>query len=59
MLLIQVQNCVLMNMSKVGTPPYTRSFNDFEAPSDSPHDWLNHAISLGILSMPREMKKFS
>jgi hypothetical protein len=55
--LIQVQNRVLMHMSKDGTPPYTRSVIDFEAPSESPHAWLNHAIFLGTLSMPREMPR--
>jgi hypothetical protein len=55
--LIQVQNRVLMHMSKDGTPPYTRSVIDFEAPSESPHAWLNHAIFLGTLSMPREMSR--
>jgi len=54
--LIQVQNRVLMHMSKDGkTPLYTRSVIDFEAPSESPHAWLNHAIFLGTLSMPREI----
>jgi hypothetical protein len=46
-----------MHMSKDGTPPYTRSVIDFEAPSESPHAWLNHAIFLGTLSMPREMPR--
>jgi len=55
--LIQVQNRVLMHMSKDGTPPYTRSVIDFEAPSESPHAWLNNAIFLGTLSMPREMPR--
>lgn len=55
--LIQVQNRVLMHMSKDGTPPYTRSVIDFEAPSDSKHAWLNHAIFLGTLTMPKEMPK--
>ena len=55
--LIQVQNRVLMHMSKDGKPPYTRSVIDFEAPSESPHAWLNHAIFLGTLSMPREMSR--
>jgi hypothetical protein len=55
--LIQVQNRVLMHMSKDGTPPYTRSVIDFEAPSDSKHAWLNHAIFLGTLTMPKEMVK--
>ncbi len=55
--LIQVQNRVLMHMSKDGKPPYTRSVIDFEAPSDSRHAWLNHAIFLGTLTMPKEMPK--
>jgi hypothetical protein len=56
--LIQVQNRVLMHMDKDGkTPPYTRSVIDFEAPSDSKHAWLNHAIFLGTLTMPKEMPK--
>jgi hypothetical protein len=54
--LIQVQNRVLMHMSKDGTsPPYTRSMIDFEAPSESPHAWLNHAIFLGTLTVPQPM----
>jgi hypothetical protein len=56
--LIQVQNRVLVHMSKDGnTPPYIRSVIDFEAPSDSPYDWINHAIFLGTLTMPREIPK--
>jgi hypothetical protein len=55
--LIQVQNRVLMHMSKDGTPPYTRSVIDFEAPSESKHAWLNHAIFLGTLTMPKKMPK--
>lgn len=54
--LIQVQNRVLMHMSKNGkTPPYVRSVIDFEAPSESPHSWLNHAIFLGTLTVPQPM----
>ena len=54
--LIQVQNRVLMHMSRDGTsPPYTRSVIDFEAPSESPHAWLNHAIFLGTLTVPQPM----
>jgi hypothetical protein len=56
--LIQVQNRVLAHMSKDGnSPPYIRSVIDFEAPSESPYDWINHAIFLGTLTMPREMPK--
>ena len=54
--LIQVQNRVLMHMSKDGKAPlYVRSVIDFEAPSESPHAWLNHAIFLGTLTVPQPM----
>jgi hypothetical protein len=56
--LIQVTNRVLMHMSKDSkTGPYLRSVIDFEAPSAGPHDWLNHAIFLGTLTMPQSMPK--
>ena len=55
--LIQVQNRALMHTSKDGKPSYTRSVIDFEAPSDSKHAWLNHAIFLGTLTIPEEMPK--
>jgi len=54
--LIQVQNRALIHMDRE-TGPYIRSVIDFEAPSDSPYDWINHAIFLGTLTMPREMPK--
>lgn len=53
--LIQVQNRVLFHMPKDGKPPYSRSVIDFEAPSDSKHAWLNHAIFLGTLTLPQPM----
>jgi len=57
--LIQVINRVLIHPpskdSKTG--PYIRSVIDFEAPSASPHDWLNHAIFLGTLTMPQTIPK--
>jgi len=57
-ILIQVQNRVLMHISKDGkTGPYVRSVIDFEAPSTSSYDWLNHAIFLGTLTMPQSMPK--
>ncbi|HSW37993.1 MAG TPA: DUF3237 domain-containing protein [Acidobacteriota bacterium] len=56
--LIQVQNRVLIHMTKDSKAgPYVRSVIDFEAPSESPHDWLNHAIFLGNLTMPQSMSK--
>ena len=30
---------------------------DFEAPSASPYDWMNHAIFLGTLTMPQTMSR--
>jgi hypothetical protein len=54
--LIQVQNRVLSHMTGK-TGPYTRSVIDFEAPLASPYEWLNHAIFLGTLTMPRQMPK--
>lgn len=53
--LIQVQNRVLIHMSTDGKPPYIRSVIDFEAPSESTHSWLNHAIFLGTLTVPQPM----
>jgi len=53
--LIQVQNRVLSHMDKTG--PYLRSVIDFEAPLNSPYDWLNHSIFLGTLKMPQPMPK--
>lgn len=53
--MIQVQNRVLFHMPNDGKPPYSRSVIDFEAPSDSKHAWLNHAIFLGTLTMPQPM----
>ncbi len=53
--LIQVTNRVLIHTppkdSRSG--PYIRSVIDFEAPSDSPYDWLNHSIFLGTLTVPK------
>ena len=54
--LIQVQNRALIHMDDK-TGPYIRSVIDFEAPSESPYDWINHAIFLGTLTVPREMPK--
>jgi hypothetical protein len=39
------------------TGPYVRSVIDFEAPSTSSYDWLNHAIFLGTLTVPQPMPK--
>jgi hypothetical protein len=57
-ILIQVQNRVLMHVSQDSkTGPYVRSVIDFEAPSASPYDWLNHSIFLGTLTVPQPMPK--
>lgn len=58
--LIQVINRVLLHTPKNKddkTGPYARSVLDFEAPSDSPYDWLNHSIFLGTLTVPQPMPK--
>ncbi len=57
---IQVINHVLLHMpknkdDKAGV--YARSVLDFEAPSDSPYDWLNHSIFLGTLTIPQPMPR--
>jgi len=55
--LIQVQNRVLMHTPPKDSKsaPYIRSVIDFEAPSATPYDWLNHAIFLGTLTVPQPM----
>jgi len=57
--LIQVQNRALIHapQQNSNTGFYARSVIDFEAPSASPYDWLNHAIFLGTLTMPKTMSK--
>ncbi len=58
--LIQVINRVLLHNPKTKedkTGVYARSVVDFEAPSDSPYDWLNHSIFLGTLTIPEPMPK--
>lgn len=58
--LIQVINHALWHTpkdkdDKAGV--YVRSVLDFEAPSDSPYNWLNHSIFLGTLTIPQPMPK--
>jgi len=52
--LIQVINRVLIHVPAAGQggKPYIRSVIDLEAPSDSPYDYLNHAVFLGTLTQP-------
>jgi len=54
--LIQATNQVLIHIDGK-TGPYIRPMMDFEAPSASPHAWLNHAIFLGTRTMPQLMPK--
>lgn len=49
---IQVINKALIHMSKDGAP-YIRSVLDFEAPTNSAYAYLNHAIFIGTLEMPK------
>ncbi|HWF91002.1 MAG TPA: DUF3237 domain-containing protein [Terriglobales bacterium] len=58
--LIQVKNRVLLHAAKNKDDKggfYARSVLDFEAPGDSPYDWLNHSIFLGTLTVPQPMPK--
>ncbi len=58
--LIQVVNRVLLHSPKdkeAKTGSYARSVLEFEAPSNSPYDWLNHSIFLGTLTVPQPMPK--
>jgi len=52
--LIQVINRVLIHYPPAGekAAPYIRSVIDLEAPTDSPYDYLNHAVFLGTLTQP-------
>lgn len=52
---IQVINRALIHVSKENesNPFYVRSVLDLEAPSDSPYDYLNHAIHIGTLEIPQ------
>ena len=52
--LIQVINRVLIHYPPAGekAAPYIRSVIDLEAATDSPYDYLNHAVFLGTLTQP-------
>ncbi len=50
---IQIINRALMHMGTPSEGFYCRSVLDLEAPNDSPYDYLNHAIFLGTLEVPR------
>ena len=53
--LIQVINRVLIHVQRDAgkVDLYTRSVIDLEAPTDSPYEYLNHAIFLGTLTQPK------
>ena len=52
---IQVTNRVLFHMPKApdNAQPYLRSVINLEAPSNSAYDYLNHAIFMGTLEVPK------
>jgi len=52
---IQVINQVLIHMPTTGEnrTPYIKSVIDLEVPNNSPYDYLNHAIFIGTLEMPK------
>ena len=50
---IQVINRALIHVGNQGKEFYCKSALDLEAPIDSPYDYLNHAIFIGTLEMPR------
>lgn len=50
---IQVINQVLLHTGEPGKGFYCKSVIDLEAPTNSPYDYLNHAIFIGTLEMPR------
>ena len=52
---IQVTNQVLSHSPSKGEngTPYLKSVIDLEAPINSPYDYLNHAIFLGTLEIPK------
>ncbi len=50
---IQITNQVLMHIGEQGKNFYCKSVIDFEAPTESKYDYLNHAIFLGTLQMPQ------
>jgi len=49
---IQVINRALIHIGE-NNMPYIKSVLDLEAPIDSPYNYLNHAIFLGTLQMPK------
>lgn len=50
---IQVINQALIHIGNQGSGFYCKSVLDLEAPKNSPYDYLNHAIFIGTLEMPK------
>ena len=50
--IIQVINQALIHVDASDKSFYCKSAPDFEAPSKSPYDFLNHALFLGTLTIP-------
>ena len=50
--LIQIINRALIHTDQKSKAFYCKSVLDIEAPSNSPYDYLNHAIFIGTLEMP-------
>ena len=50
---IQVINQALIHVGGQGNGFYCKSVLDLEAPKNSPYDYLNHAIFIGTLEMPK------
>ena len=53
--IIQVINQALIHnfSEKENKQPYIKSVIDLEAPKDSPYDYLNHAVFIGTLELPK------
>lgn len=49
---IQVINRALIHVDANDQSFYGKSVADFEAPAESPYDYLNHALFLGTLTVP-------
>lgn len=51
--ILQVTNNALIHTDAKTNAFYCKSVLDLEAPKNSPYDYLNHAIFLGTLTMPK------
>jgi hypothetical protein len=50
--IFQIQNQALMHTDNTVKSFYCKSVLDIEAPSNSPYNYLNHAVFLGTLTIP-------